>query len=192
MSSFIYYKIAFEGKIEAVYELIRSRDWKIDLKMPDNSFLLMKVPEDIEDEVLFLKDMVFDEKTNSKFGKFTKIAGEEFESSSTLDIPDLSISSGSIKKTVSNDKIEEISQIVDKKPSFKEDNIDQKINQYKQNSMIKIKNFFNVNLANSINIGEIKKNISVNYKDPYDYFFTKNYLISFLVVALVIFMLFKL
>jgi hypothetical protein len=97
MSSFIFYKLPFEGKIEAVNDLIRTRDWKITLKMPENGTLLMKVPEDIEEEVLFNQDIVFDEKTNSKFGMFSKITETEFESSESLEIPDISASKENTK-----------------------------------------------------------------------------------------------
>ena len=86
MSSFIYYKIPFEGKIEALYELIKNRDWNISLKIPENGIIYMKVPEDADDEVIFNQDLVFDETTNSKFGIFEKITESDYEAANNIEI----------------------------------------------------------------------------------------------------------
>ena len=88
MSSFIYYKIPFEGKIEEVYELINNRDWNnISLKMPENGIIYMKIPEDVNEEVTFNEELVFDETTNSKFGIFEKITESDYEIAKNIEIP---------------------------------------------------------------------------------------------------------
>jgi hypothetical protein len=193
MSSFIFYKLPFEGKIEAVNDLIRTRDWKITLKMPENGTLLMKVPEDIEEEVLFNQDIVFDEKTNSKFGMFSKITESEFESSESLEIPDISASKENTKNEAQKKKSEEIHQEFNTKISLKDDDFD-KINDYKgKKSSINefLKKSLSINLSASINVEDLKKSISGNLKDPYDYFFTKNYLITFFIIAVIILIIFR-
>lgn len=193
MSSFIFYKLPFEGKIEAVNDLIRTRDWKITLKMPENGTLLMKVPEDIEEEVLFNQDIVFDEKTNSKFGMFSKITETEFESSESLEIPDISASKENTKNEAQKKKSEEIHQEFNTKISLKDDDFD-KINDYKgKESSIKefLKKSLSINLSASINVEDLKNSISENLKDPYDYFFTQNYLITFFIIAVIILIIFR-
>lgn len=193
MSSFIFYKLPFEGKIEAVNDLIRTRDWKITLKMPENGTLLMKVPEDIEEEVLFNQDIVFDEKTNSKFGMFSKITETEFESTESLEIPDISASKENTKNEAQKKKSEEIHQEFNTKISLKDDDFD-KINDYKgKKSSINefLKKSLSINLSASINVEDLKKSISGNLKDPYDYFFTQNYLITFFIIAVIILIIFR-
>ena len=97
MSSFVFLKIPFEGKIEAVNDLIKSREWKLYFKRPEKGTLLMKVPDDIEDELKFNQDIVFDEKRNLKFGTFTEITESEYESAQNIDINDTSDSNENIK-----------------------------------------------------------------------------------------------
>ena len=193
MSSFIYYKIPFEGKIESVNDLIRTREWKVTLKMPDNGTLLMKIPEDIEEEVLFNQDLVFDEKTNSKFGSFSKISESDFEIAESMDIPKTSVSNENIENKEKEKKIK-LKDIYDNSGiSLKDDDFVKKISEKKSNESIinSLKKSITLNLPTSINLEEYKK-MAGNYKDPYDFFFSQNYLIVFFIVAVIFLILFRL
>ena len=197
MSSFIYYKIPFEGKIEAVYELIKNRDWNISLKMPENGIIYMKVPEDCDDEVIFNQDLVFDETTNSKFGIFEKITESDYEAAKNIEIP-----RPTEKKTISvsknaneiNKKIEAYQQEKRefdkevKKFNFEEKPKDLKTN---LNSGINLSDLKNMISLQNINVGELRKNIIENYKDPYDYFLSQNYLMVLLIFAVICLIIFN-
>ena len=197
MSSFIYYKIPFEGKIEAVYELIKNRDWNISLKMPENGIIYMKVPEDCDDEVIFNQDLVFDETTNSKFGIFEKITESDYEVAKNIEIP-----RPTEKKTISvSKKANEINKKIEayqqekrefdkevKKFSFEEKPKDLKTN---LNSGINLSDLKNMISLQNINVGELRKNIIENYKDPYDYFLSQNYLMVLLIFAVICLIIFN-
>ena len=196
IASFIYYKIPFEGKIEAVYELIKNRDWNISLKMPENGIIYMKVPEDADDEVIFNQDLVFDETTNSKFGIFEKITESDYEAAKNIEIPrptENKTIPTSKKANEINKKIEtyqqekrafdkEVKQII-----FEEKPKDLKTNLYSGINLSDLKNM--ISLQN-IKVGELRKNIIENYKDNYDYFLSQNYVMAlfvFAVISLIIF-----
>ena len=197
MSSFIYYKIPFEGKIEAVYELIKNRDWNISLKMPENGIIYMKVPEDCDDEVIFNQDLVFDETTNSKFGIFEKITESDYEVAKNIEIP-----RPTEKKTISvSKKANEINKKIEayqqekrefdkevKKFNFEEKPKDLKTN---LNSGINLSDLKNMISLQNINVGELRKNIIENYKDPYDYFLSQNYLMVLLIFAVICLIIFN-
>ena len=105
MSKFIFYKVPFEGKIEAVYNLIKNQDWDVLIKMPEKGIIYMKVPEEADEEVSFHQNLMFDDNTNSKFGFFEKITESDFESAQkNIEIP----SSVENKKPEANKKIDEI------------------------------------------------------------------------------------
>ena len=196
MSSFIYYKIPFEGKIEAVYELIKNRDWNISLKVPENGIIYMKVPEDADDEVIFNQDLVFDETTNSKFGIFEKITEPDYEAANNIEIPrptEKKTIATSKKTNEINEKIETLQQekkAFDKQVKeiiFEEKPKELNTNLYSGINLSDLKNM--VSLSN-IKVGELRKNIIENYKDHYDYFLSQNYLMSlfvFAVISLIIF-----
>ena len=132
MSSFVFLKIPFEGKIEAVNDLIKSREWKVFFKRPEKGTLLMKVPDDIEEELKFNEDIVFDEKRNSKFGTFTEITESEYESAQNIDINDTSDSNEKYKNEEKSTKLEEISRKIESSPSLnKEDDTNKEINDQK-------------------------------------------------------------
>ena len=196
MSSFVFYKIPFEGKIEAVYQLIQNRDWNVSVKTPENGVIYMKVPEDAEDEVLFNQDLVFDENTQSKFGTFKSITETEFEDAQNIDI---SNNTSKIKDEV---KIEKNKINSDVEISQKENNIpDSNIKKFnsieenkKENQQKKNLNKMNITdcfSSQGINFNEVGKNISKNYKDPYDYFFSQNYLITFFIIAIICLIIFR-
>ena len=102
MSTFLYYKTTFEGKIDAVFELIHNRDWNISVKMPEEGILYMKVSEETEDEVLFNQNLVFDEPTGSKFGKFEKISESEYEVAQNIELPSDTIKEKPKAKSIEN------------------------------------------------------------------------------------------
>ena len=197
MSSFIYYKIPFEGKIEALYELIKNRDWNISLKIPENGIVYMKVPEDADDEVIFNQDLVFDETTNSKFGIFEKITESDYEAANNIEIPrstEKKTIAASKKTNEINEKIEtyqqekkafdkQVKEIIFEEEKPKELNT----NLY---SGINLSDLKNVISLSNIKVGELRKNIIENYKDHYDYFLSQNYLMAlfvFAVISLIIF-----
>ena len=195
MSAFIFYKVPFEGKIKLVYNLIKTNDWKVSIKIPEQETLLMKIPSDFDEEISFYEGIVFDEKTNSKFGSFETITEQEFESAQSIDIPDLSGPEENENEQRSK-KIEEINQKIQSKISFGNDNkengniLEKKESLNKLGSLLGTNFNLNENLPSSIDFKEIGKLITETYKDPYDYFFTHNYLIvifSFAVICLMIF-----
>ena len=124
MSSFVFYKIPFEGKIEVLYDFIKTRDWNILVKVPENGILYMKILQDDNEEVLFYQNLVFDKATNSKFGIFQSITELDFEAAQNIETP-ISIETKDVGKTnkssqkynnLSDDKIKDFS---DKKKEVK-------------------------------------------------------------------------
>ena len=201
MSSFVFFKTPFEGKKEAVNDLIKLREWKVTFKTPEKGILLIKAPDDIEEEILFYQDSIFDEKTNSKFGIFTKIEESEYESAQNIDITDTSDSNKKNKNEEKSTKLEEISQKIESIPTpNKEDDTnkainDQKINEKKSeskriNSPPEFGN--NIYLSNTNTFEELGKNIAKNYRDPYDFFFNQNYLIYFFILSVICLVIFQL
>lgn len=201
MSSFVFFKIPFEGKIEAVNDLIKDRELEVFFKRPEKGTLLMKVPDDIEEELKFHQDMVFDEKTYSKFGIFTEITESEYESAQNIDINDTSDSNEKYKNEEKSTKLEEISQKIESSPSlYKEDDTNKEINDQKideKKSESKKVNSLpefgeSIYSSNSNTFEELGKNIAKNYKDPFDFFFNQNYLINFFILSVICLVIFQL
>ena len=201
MSSFIYFKIPFEGKIEAVNDLIKSREWKLYFKRPEKGTLLMKVPDDIEEELKFNQDIVFNEKTNSKFGTFTEITESEYESAQNIDINDTSDSNEKYKNEEKSTKLEEISRKIESSPSLnKEDDTNKEINDQKIDEKKSERKRVNsppefgesIYSSNSNTFEELGKNITKNYTDPFDFFFNQNYLINFFILSVICLVIFQL
>ena len=195
MSAFIFYKVPFEGKIKLVYNLFKTNDWKVTIKTPEQETLLMKIPSDLDEEISFYEGIVFDERTNSKFGSFETITEQEFESAQSIDIPDLSGPEEDESEQRSK-KIEEINQKIQSKISFGNDNkkngntFEKKESVNRLGSLLGNSFNLNENLPSSIDFDEIKRLITETHKDPYDYFFSQNYLLvifSFAVICLMIF-----
>ena len=201
MSSFVFLKIPFEGKIEAVNDLIKSREWKVFFKRPEKGTLLMKVPDDIEEELKFNQDMVFDEKTYSKFGIFTEITESEYESAQNIDINDTSDSNEKYKNEEKSTKLEEISRKIESSPSLnKEDDTNKEINDQKidekksESKRVNSPPEFGESIfsSNSNTFEELGKNITKNYTDPFDFFFNQNYLINFFILSVICLVIFQL
>ena len=201
MSSSIFYKISFEGKIEALYDLIKNKDWNVSIKMPEKGIIYMKIPVDIEDEVIFHQDLVFDENTQSKFGTFTSITESDYEAAPNLEMPSSSENSPNEEKNQKlyekvNKKIETFekkSKEFDSKTS--EFNSKEKESPNILRSLSKnlgdLPNLISESLPTNINLGNFEKDISGTYKDPYDYFFSQNYLIIFFIFAVICLIIFK-
>ena len=127
MSSFVFYKIQFEGKIESLYEFIQNKDWNVSIKMPEKGILYMKLPIDIEDEVVFHQDMTFDENTQSKFGNFVQITESDYEAASNLEMP--KSSENPQKEEKSKNFYETINKNIEKAEK-KSKELDSKINEF--------------------------------------------------------------
>ena len=192
MSKFIFYKVPFEGKIEAVYNLIKNQDWDVLIKMPEKGIIYMKVPEEADEEVSFHQNLMFDDNTNSKFGFFEKITESDFESAQkNIEIP----SSVENKKPEANKKIDEIDkniknyqkekEIFDKKISqlsAEKNQKDVKVDMQLETCLSYLNNMSSMQIFKAEELG---KKIYGNYKDPYDYFFSHNYLIALFIFAII-------
>ena len=210
MSSFIFFKIPYEGKIESVYKLLKDRDWisDISIKEPEKGIIFMKVPADLEEEVSFNQDIVFDEETNTKFGIFQKITESDFEGAQNIGKPE----SLNINTTNSIEKDEKMKLLKEKNEKNIEnyqkinEKIDNKINEFNKkeisgnnsmNSLLGrtlsyIPKIDSLTLPSSINFSELEKSINTKYKDPFDYFFSQNYLSLFFIFAIFCLILFRL
>ena len=73
MSSYIFYKIPYEGSLKKVKELIEEREWDFQIKVPKDGIILVKIPPETEEELLFSQSTLIDDETETKFGKFRKI-----------------------------------------------------------------------------------------------------------------------
>ncbi len=130
MSSYAFYKVPFEGKVEKVYELIKSRDWDASIKMSENGILFMKISVDSEDEVSFYQNMIFDENTKSKFGNFETISESDYETALNIEIP------------TSGEK-EEKKENIDKEKNKNTENFQKKMEEENMNSLLtKVHNSF--------------------------------------------------
>ena len=183
MSSFVFYKVPFEGKVEKVYELIKSRDWDVTIKMPENGILLMKILEESEGEVIFYQNIVFDENTKSKFGIFESISELEYETAKTIEIPN------------SEENAEKNGDIDNFQKKMEEENLSLKLNK-RQNSFLgrqlsNISEYIPSQLPTKANYEKLKKYISKEYKDPYDFFFSQNYIIAFFIFAVICLIIFR-
>lgn len=195
MSLSNFYKIPFEGKAEAINELIKSRDWNLSIKFPEKGIIFMKVPIDIDEEVAFNQNLVIDDETQTKLGSFSQITQEEYEQANNMENVD---SSNPTENKESEEKKEESSpkknvQIHKSKTNkefselFDESKSKNK-NEYKKTSSFLGKINFSVP---SINFKELGKEINAKYKDPYDYFFTQKYLIAFFIFAVICLIIFR-
>ena len=209
MSSFIFFKIPYEGKIESVYKLLKDRDWisDISIKEPEKGIIFMKVPADLEEEVSFNQDIVIDEETNTKFGLFQKITESDFEGAQNVGKPE----SSNINTTnsIEEEKIKLLNEKNEKNiENYQKINekIDSKINEFNKkeisqnnsmNSLVGrtlsyIPKLDSLTLPTSINLSELGKSINTKYKDPFDYFFSQNYLSLFFIFAIFCLILFRL
>ena len=190
MSSFIFYKVTYEGSLQKIQELFKQRDWNIDMKIPEENILLLKFPKDEIDEINYYNDVVIDEETQTKFKNFEIIKESDFEKGNTLDLNNINndkynkkektISSG-LKKTKTKEYKKQISEILlgDTIPE---------INKKNENCWI---NEIFYPIINICNINEFHDKINKEYKDPTDYFFSQNYLIMIFILAVICLIVFN-
>ena len=178
MSNSKYIKAHYEGEYQSIVELIESKEWNIDIKEVEKGTVYMKIQEEIEEEVYFFKNLVFNENTNTKIIDFIPITETEFQEAKAL------------PHSVAHEE---------KKTEKKDENKTQNSN-LENDKQTKIYNDFirsishdksddkDINNANNqklpeITLEDIRKKIFDEYKDPFDFFFNKNYLIGFFMFA---------
>ena len=60
------------SKRKKVKELIEEREWDFQIKVPKDGIILVKIPPETEEELLFIQSTIIDDETETKFGKFRK------------------------------------------------------------------------------------------------------------------------
>ena len=192
MSSMNFYKIPYEGEIKSILKLIKDRDWDIKIKFPEKGILLMKVPDDIDEEVTFNENLVFDDATQTKFCSFSRISESEFEEAQNMENLEekKNENENNIKKEESKNTEKKLRSDISKEITetiFSEEN-----EKPKENEKIKTScNFANyIPSIPQINLSEISKGIGKEYKEPYDYLFTQRYLVYYFIVAVIFLILF--
>ena len=192
MSSMNFYKIPYEGEIKSILKLIKDRDWDIKIKFPEKGILLMKVPDDIDEEVTFNENLVFDDATHTKFCSFSRISESEFEEAQNMENLEekKNENENNIKKEESKNTEKKLRSEISKEITetiFSEEN-----EKPKENEKIKTSyNFANyIPSIPQINLNEISKGIGKEYKEPYDYLFTQRYLVYYFIVAVIFLILF--
>ena len=53
MSSYVFYKIPYEGSLKKVKELIEEREWDFQIKVPKDGIILVRIPPETEEELNF-------------------------------------------------------------------------------------------------------------------------------------------
>ena len=182
--SYIYYKIPYEGSLQKIQELINDRGWNLQMKSPKEGILLAKIPKDIEEEISFNQKMTIDEETKTKFGSFQPIRDFEFEEENSTELSNLN-----------NEKQKNVSQNKKNKNAEYKRQMSEILLSGETKEEEKPKGMV-YNLVNKIGIpkidlNELKQKIETNYKDPYDYFFSQNYLIVFFIVTVIFLVLFR-
>ena len=192
MSSMNFYKIPYEGEIKSILKLIKDRDWDIKIKFPEKGILLMKVPDDIDEEVTFNENLVFDDATQTKFCSFSRISESEFEEAQNMENLEekKNENENNIKKEESKNTEKKLRSDISKEITetiFSEEN-----EKPKENEKIKTSyNFANyIPSIPQINLNEISKGIGKEYKEPYDYLFTQRYLVYYFIVSVIFLILF--
>ena len=177
-STFVYKKIPYQGSLLKIKELIKNHHWNIEIKVSEEGTLLTKIPKSIEDEIYWFNGENIDEKTNTKFGTFISINETDYEEGKNIELDILNkeekeneIKSENNKKNKNKEYKRQISEIILNDTKTKKENFSDK---------------FGI----KFNIEEINKKVKEEYKDPYDYFFSQDYLIIcfiFAVICLIIF-----
>ena len=177
MSSMIYFKIPFEGPIDSIFKLIKDREWNAELKFPEKGIMLMKTSSENEDEISFNQNIVFDESTNSKFGKFDKITEKEFENAVSIE---------NLETNDNEQKEKENEQKSDLGQASKTDNNNNQVESFGFKKTKSISKKIEFNFGKSTNpFEEFGKKISNEYNDPYDFFFSQKYLVPFFIFAII-------
>ena len=195
MSSMVFYKIPYEGEIKSILKLIKDRDWgDITVKFPEKGILLMKVPQDIEDEVTFNENIIFDDTTNTKFCSFTPITEGEFEQAQNIE--NLDNKEEKKENKIKRNETAEQKLYYEESKRLTESIVSEETEKPIENKKLKSSNSF-VNYISSIsssipdiNLQEISKDIGKEFKEPYDYLFTQRYLVYYFIVAVIFLIVF--
>ena len=177
-STFVYKKIPYQGSLLKIKELIKNHHWNIEIKVSEEGTLLTKIPKSIEDEIYWFNGENIDEKTNTKFGTFISINETDYEEGKNIELDILN----------KEEKENEIKSENNKKNKNKE--YKRQISEILLNDIQTKKENFLDKFGIKFNIEEINKKVKEEYKDPYDYFFSQDYLIIcfiFAVICLIIF-----
>ena len=177
-STFVYKKIPYQGSLLKIKELIKNHHWNIEIKVSEEGTLLTKIPKSIEDEIYWFNGENIDEKTNTKFGTFISINETDYEEGKNIELDILN----------KEEKENEIKSENNKKNKNKE--YKRQISEILLNDTQTKKENFLDKFGIKFNIREINKKVKEKYKDPYDYFFSQDYLIIcfiFAVICLIIF-----
>ena len=177
-STFVYKRIPYQGSLLKVKELIKNHHWNIEIKVSEEGTLLTKIPKSIEDEIYWFNGENIDEKTNTKFGTFISINETDYEEGKNIELDILN----------KEEKENEIKSENNKKNKNKE--YKRQISEILLNDTQTKKENFLDKFGIKFNIEEINKKVKEEYKDPYDYFFSQDYLIIcfiFAVICLIIF-----
>ena len=177
-STFVYKKIPYQGSLLKIKELIKNHHWNIEIKVSEEGTLLTKIPKSIEDEIYWFNGENIDEKTNTKFGTFISINETDYEEGKNIELDILN----------KEEKENEIKSENNKKNKNKE--YKRQISEILLNDTQTKKENFLDKFGIKFNIREINKKVKEEYKDPYDYFFSQDYLIIcfiFAVICLIIF-----
>ena len=177
-SSFIYKKIPYQGSLLKVKELIKNHQWNIEIKVSEEGILLTKIPKSIEEEICWYNGENIDEKTNTKFGAFESINEIDFVEGKNIELDLL------------NEEEDENEKILEKNKKNKNKEYKRQISDILLNeNQVKKGNFLD-KFGIKFDLKEINKKVKEKYKDPYDYFFSQDYLIMcfiFAVICLIIF-----
>ena len=187
MPSYIFYKIPYEGSLPKIKEIIKNREWNLEMKVPKEGILLLKVPIDIEDEISFCQKSTLDEDTNTKLGALEPIKESEFEDEiDTLSNDIINENDEKEKNSTQNKK--------NKNWQYKRQITEILMNEETLEKEIPKKNVFNLVRKISlpkINLNQFNKIIEHTYKDPYDYLLSQNYLVMCFIIAIICLVLFN-
>ena len=177
-TSFIYKKIPYQGSLLKVKELIKNHHWNIEIKVTEEGIILAKIPKSIEEEICWYNGENIDEKTNTKFGTFASINETDFVEGKNIELDILN------KEENENESKSEQNK-KNKNKEYKRQISEILLNE----TQVKKENFLD-KFGIKFDLEKINKKVREEYKDPYDYFFSKDYLIMcfiFAVICLIIF-----
>ena len=126
--------------------------------------------------------MNIDEETKTKFGTFITITETDFEQGINNELNILDKEQNENKKNLETNK-------KNKNKEYKRQISEILLNE--ETPPVKKENFLKKFTLPKIDFEEINKKIKEEYKDPYDYFFSQNYLIMCFIFAVIVFVVFN-
>ena len=181
-SSYIYKKLPYEGNLSRVKELFQDYHWNLEIKVPEEGIILAKIPKSLEEEIGFSQGMNIDEETKTKFGTFITITETDFEQGINNELNILDKEQNENKKNLETNK-------KNKNKEYKRQISEILLNE--ETPPVKKENFLKKFTLPKIDFDEMNKKIKEEYKDPYDYFFSQNYLIMCFIFAVIVFVVFN-